>query len=219
MESNIKHKASDYKEQDSYQDADPNIPSNPATIRLNKKRKVPDPSEFVEIDPSTNIDSQYLTPPKKTKGEDEISINSSGGFSTSKIPMPKSPEGDISEGELLDENENSIEDIALMSPPMTRRVDRKKKEESDKLTESQKYARKTLDGLDPDQKKEITDEYGELVRGAFPGAKADGDIVNDLKWHKWKYQVDRMEKMTTEERDFAISNISRNGPLGLSKEI
>ena len=123
MESNIKYKASDYKEQDSYQDADPNIPSNPATIRLNKKRKVPDPSEFVEIDPSTNLESQYFTPPKKNKGEDELSINSSGGFSTSKIPMPKSPEGNISEGELLDEDDNSLEDLTQMSPPMTRRVD------------------------------------------------------------------------------------------------
>ena len=41
-----------------------------------------------------------------------------------------------------------------------------------------------------EKKKEITDEYGELVRGAFPGAKPDGDTVNDLKWHKWKFQVD-----------------------------
>ena len=52
---------------------------------------------------------------------------------------------------------------------MTRRVDRKK-EETERLTESEKYAKRTLDGLDPDQKKEIVEEYRQLVRAAFPGA-------------------------------------------------
>ena len=113
MESNKKHKSPDSREQDSFMDADPTNPSNPATIRLNRKREAPDPSEFIEIESSNNLENQYF-PPKKNEGDDVSLINSSGGISTSKIPMPNSPDRNRSERELLDDEDNSLADLTQM---------------------------------------------------------------------------------------------------------